>query len=273
MANHGAAPTSAVSYAADAYTLINGGMGVELRDEPDDATGQWLGFPDEVVELGAGQAVRRTVTVRVPEDAAAGECLAALVVENDEPVRSEAQLGLDQVVRQAIAVSITVPGPTDPALVVGAAHHKEIPDGSVVLVDVGNPGNATSPPSAELTLTDADGEVLARHAFEIDRFYAGTSTQLELPVPQPLSPRDYTLTADLADAEHEVAARGATAFEVSAPPLPERGADALERIGASVGATGIPGWAVLAAAVGLVGIGALLPLALRRRQDDPITDP
>ena len=266
VANHGEGATSAVSYAADSYTLVNGGMGVELRDEPDGGATGWLAFPDEVVELAAGQAVRRTLAVQVPEDAEAGEYLAALVVENDEPVRSQAQLGFDQVVRQAIAVSITIPGPAEPALVVGPAEHKEIPGASVALVEVENPGNRHLAPSAELTLTDADGAVLGTREFEMDRFYAGTTTQLELPVPEPLAPGEYTMTADLTDAEYEVAARGATAFEVAAPPISERSSAVLDRIGASLGAPGLPGWALLVAAVGLVGIGTLLPVVVRRRK-------
>lgn len=134
LANVGSAPIAARTYAADVYTIINGGFGARLRDEPQTGTTLWLDYSTDVLQLPAGQGIRRTFTITVPAAAEPGEYITSLVLENDEPIRGSGDVAIDQVVRQATAVVITVPGPRTPALVIGAASHKVVAEKSVVAV-------------------------------------------------------------------------------------------------------------------------------------------
>ncbi len=120
LANVGDAAIAVRTYAADVYTIINGGFGARLRDEPQTGTTLWLDYPTDVLQLPAGKGIRRTFTVAVPADAEPGEYITSLVLENDEPIRGSGDVALDQIVRQAIAVVVTVPGQRSPALAIGA---------------------------------------------------------------------------------------------------------------------------------------------------------
>jgi len=75
------------TYAADAYTIINGGFAAELFGEAPSGTTQWLDYPDREVTLGPGEALVIDFTVSVPAATVPGEYIAALVAENAEPYR------------------------------------------------------------------------------------------------------------------------------------------------------------------------------------------
>ena len=266
VANHGEESLDVASYAADVYTLVNGGMGVRLRDEPISGTTEWLEFPSDVVTLAPDQAVRPTATVTVPEDVAPGEYIAALVVENDQPIQSEGQLGVDHVVRQALAVNITVPGPADPTFAIGSAKHKEVGTGSVALLEIENEGNRHLQPAGTITLTDDSGATIETRELAMDILYAGTSTHLEVPVDERLVAGGYTVTAELADPDHDVEAAGTATFEVPPPPVTERSIPGIDQVTQAIEATGLPVWVMLIAAASLIAVGAIIPIVMRRRQ-------
>ncbi|MER3485703.1 MAG: hypothetical protein C4345_06815, partial [Chloroflexota bacterium] len=72
LANLGESTVEARTYAADAYSLANGGFGV--RSGADFRTGPttWLEYPTRVLALNPGQAVIQSVTITVPNDAHRG---------------------------------------------------------------------------------------------------------------------------------------------------------------------------------------------------------
>jgi hypothetical protein len=51
--NHGSAAIATRTYAADGYTLINGGFGAKDRDSTPTGATSWLTYPSEVLELPA----------------------------------------------------------------------------------------------------------------------------------------------------------------------------------------------------------------------------
>ncbi len=119
LANQGDSPIAARTYAADVATIVNGGFGAGLRDAPSGGTTSWVDYPADVFQLDPDQAVNRTFTVTVPAATPPGEYITSLVIENDEPVRGSGDVAVEQVLRQAIAVAVTVPGPLRGALTVG----------------------------------------------------------------------------------------------------------------------------------------------------------
>ena len=140
------------------------------------------------------------------------------MLENDQPVAGDGALALDQIVRQAVAVVVTVPGTRSPGLSVGAASYLA-GAGSVVSVAVTNTGNIRLKPIVGFTLLDARGAQVAKATVAMDTFYARTATTIEVQLPAPLAPGDYTVHLTLVDAAQGARAdRAGIPFTVAAPP-------------------------------------------------------
>ena len=206
--NFGMRDAVAMIYAADVYSLVNGGMGVRLAGEPTSGATGWLGFEAETIPLAAGEAQLRTFAVSVPADAAPGEYLTSLVIEDATPAEAPAGDGVvaNRVNRQAIAVAITVPGPIVPSLTLGSIQHVVSGGRSIVTVEVENSGNVRLQPSGEFFLTAASGGERVRIPVTMESIYAGTSTVAEIPFTTRLDAGDYTAALSLTDASHAVTA-------------------------------------------------------------------
>jgi hypothetical protein len=228
LGNGGTEAVRVRTFAADAFTLVNGGFGARLDGEPTTGTTAWLAYPTETLDLEAGEALDRTFVVVVPADAKPGEYQASLVLQNADPLggpgaAAGVAVAFKQVVRHALAVSITVAGPLAPGLQIGAASQKPTGDGTILTVGVNNTGNVRLKPTGELVLRDAAGRELGRHPVAMDTVYAGTETTAEMPFARPLDPGEYTVTASLADASGASAMSGPLALSV---PRPAAGVDA-----------------------------------------------
>lgn len=225
-ANFGHEKAAARTYAADVYSIVNGGFGADLFGEPPAATTLWVHYPTQELTLGPQDAVVIEFEVSVPEAAAPGEYVAALVIENSEPVVSSGTLGFEQVNRSAIAISIRVPGPETPALEIREVHYKEVTGVSVVMFEVANTGNVHLRPAGDFVLRRVSTEIAAAPV-SMDSVYAGTSTLLEAPIVELLSSGDYCAELRLTDASTGASATTeCLAFEVPGPvdaggPIPE----------------------------------------------------
>jgi hypothetical protein len=204
--NDGTDALAARTYAADVYTIINGGFGARLRDEPATGATQWLGYTARVIDLPVGQSVHRSLSVAVPSNAAPGEYISSIVLENDQPIKGAGAVALDQIVRQAIAVVITVPGDRAPAIAIGGATHKVVAGKSTIAVAVQNTGNVRLTPTGDLTLFDASGAEVSKATIPMDTFYAESATLVELPLAALLLPGRYTIRLTLADTVQAVTA-------------------------------------------------------------------
>lgn len=281
--NHGTAPVRARTYPADVYTIINGGFGARLSGEPTSGATQWVRYPSDVLSIDPGTGVRRTFTLTVPTDAVAGEHITSLVVQNDDPVTTGTGIAIRQVVRQAIAIAITVPGPLVPGLRIGAARHADVAGKSILGVEVENTGNVRLRPVAELTLSDATGKVVSTASVAMDSFYAGTSTLVELPLAALLRPGEYRIALTLTDAERSVRVEAKDlALTVLPPPATEPGAVGAVReltavaqeLAGTVSLDGVSrvvfqGAVGLAAIATAVAIGGLLAQQLTRMTRPP----
>ena len=188
------------TYAADVYTIINGGFGGRLRDESRTGTTRWLSYPTDVLEVSAGMWTRRSFSVSVPEDTEPGEYITSLVLENDEPIRGDGEVAVNQIVRQAVAVVVTVPGQRSPALAIGEATHRILAGNSIVAVAVENSGNVRLKPMVTFALFDAAGAQVSQTSVPMDTFYAHTSTFVEVQLAALLLPGTYTVALTLDDA-------------------------------------------------------------------------
>jgi LPXTG-motif cell wall-anchored protein len=271
VANTGDAPVDSRTYAADVYTINNGGFGARLRNAPQSGTTGWVDFPAETRELPARASRRQAFTVTVPAGTGAGEYITSLILENDEPIRAVGDIAFDQVARQAVALVITVPGPRSPALAIGAASHRVVATTSVVAVAVENPGNIRLKPTVTFALSDGSGAEVSRAVQPMDSFYARTTAFVEFPLAARLDPGQYTVELRLDDG-----VTGARAYERAIPfvveGLPEPPAEAGTTsglIGVLQGLGGeqiaVPSWAVIVG-VSLL-LGGLFVLVIRRRRN------
>ncbi|NVM96067.1 DUF916 domain-containing protein [Arthrobacter wenxiniae] len=217
LGNHGATSIAARTYAADAYSLINGGFGARDRNSPPTGTTRWLSYATQVLRLGPGQGITQAFTLAVPAGTAPGDYISSLVLENDVPIKGSGSVALNQIVRQVIAVSIHVPGPLHPALELGTASHEFTANRSVVGVQVKNPGTTNLKPAGSLTIRDHGGKVVSRAPATMDSVYAHTDTQIQTTLNGKLQPGNYTLAVALSDSATHVHAAETVAFTVEAP--------------------------------------------------------
>jgi LPXTG-motif cell wall-anchored protein len=201
VANFGAEQVDARTYAADVYSIINGGFGADLHAEPSSGTTLWLTYPEQVVTLAAQDAIVVDFAVTVPAATPPGEYVAALVIENVEPFRGSGSVAIDQVNRSAIAVAIDIPGPRAPALEIGEVGHHVAGTQSVITFGVGNPGNVHLRPAGDFVVFDASGREVGAGPAVMDSVYAGTGTLLEAPLPAVLPEGDYCAVLRLVDEE------------------------------------------------------------------------
>ncbi len=204
LSNDGEVSIAARTYAADVYTIVNGGFGDLMRGDAQTGTTKWLDYPNETLELPAGQSIRLLFTVAVPADTRPGEYVTSIVLENDQPVSGGGKVSLSQIFRTAIAVAVTVPGPRLPSLTIGAATYAIVAGRSVVTVAVENDGNVRLKPEVTFVLLDASGSKVGGAGFQMGTFYAHTGTFVEIPVTAILAPGAYTLQLGLEDAAQDV---------------------------------------------------------------------
>ncbi|GAB4335088.1 MAG: hypothetical protein Kow0010_22410 [Dehalococcoidia bacterium] len=273
--NAGAETVTARTYAADAYTMVNGGFGVRLADEPLEGPALWLDYPDEIITLAPGESVRRAFTVNVPGTARAGEYLAAVVVQNADPIAVSGDgITLAQVQRTAIAVALSIPGDRTATLAIGEPEHRVDGGRSTIAFPVINEGNAHATPTGEMVLSDLEGNELVRVPLSLGTFYAGMPGRVEVQFDGMLEPGRYHASLVLSYADHRTAGEGA--FDVvaelpnAAPSAAEGGENVSRPVpvpasGAPSGAAAgngsdaaIPAAVAVIAALGLLVVGAHL---------------
>ncbi len=274
VANFGHDEVQSRTYAADAYSIINGGFGAELFGEPLSGTSLWLDYPDREIALGPLDALVIEFSLTVPAVTVPGEYIVAVVAENVDPYRGDAgSVTLDQVNRAAIAVAIDVVGPRAPALEIGAVAHKAAAETSFVTFEIVNPGNAHLKPMGVFTLRDGANAVLATGPAVMDSVYAGSETLFETPLAAVLTPGDYC--AELTLTDEKTGATDATEclrFTVEPPPAVTggegggEGAQTLPILSPAIDAAiGNPLVAGLIATVALAVLWVMLLLWWRRR--------
>ena len=101
------------------------------------------------------------------------------MLESAEPVEGSGEVALNQIVRQALPVTVQVPGPLEPAFEFGRAGHIDTAGRSVVQVGITNTGNAHVEPAGDLTIRDDSGETVSEAEATMSNFFAGTETQVE----------------------------------------------------------------------------------------------
>jgi hypothetical protein len=259
------------TYSADAFTLVNGGFGAKFEADPRTGPVAWLGYEAESLELETGMVVTRSATVSVPRGTPPGEYIAALVVQNEQPLPAASAGGLQQVVRSALAVVIDVPGPRVIAFSVGRADHAFAAGTSIIGFPAANEGNALVRPAAAFRLESGAGTPISTLDVTLDSFYGGLAARIEFPLDAALAPGRYCATLVLSNDGAPIANSGRDCFDVGARVDPSGLPSGVPTGGpASPGGLSddggwIPGLLVLLLVISLW----LIILFKRRRRDRP----
>jgi hypothetical protein len=273
-ANFGDERALARTYASDVYSIVNGGFGARLFGERPSGTTLWITYPTKEIALGPGEAIAIDFKVEVPADTPPGEYVAALVIENAEPLRGSGTIAVDQINRNAIAVAIEVPGEQTPALAIGAVRQHEVAGLSVVSFEVHNSGNVHLRPAGDFFLRNGAGEEIAASSVAMDTVYARTSTLLEAPALELLGPGEYC--AELTLTDQETGATDTTsclAFTIVAPadsgvPL----GDLPTQVIAAIGGSGPILPVLFLLLLLMLGAGATILVLGRRRRRAALAD-
>jgi hypothetical protein len=265
LGNFGADKVKARTYAADAYTIVNGGFGARLDGEPTSGTTHWLNYTADTIELAPGTGINRTFKVAVPAGTAPGEYITSLAIQNADSggATTSGSVGIRQITRQVIAVAITIPGPREPRLEVGASTYRTIAGNSFIAIAVKNTGNVRLKPSGEFVLSDASGAEVSRYPVVMDSVYAGTNTFVEVPFAGRLNPGEYTAALALADSAQDVRV-AARPSPLTVPKAELEGA--IQPIGAAPQPAGINQAPAAAAGIDLrvvlIGVSLIIAFAL-----------
>jgi len=268
IANDGTAAIAASTYLADVYTIIDGGFGAQLNGQAQTGTTTWISYPAKTMELATGESTQRSFTVTVPAGTGPGEYISSLVLENADPIAAGGTVGINQVVRQAVAVVVTVPGLRAPGLAIDEATDNVSNGASTVSVGVANTGNVRLKPAVGFTLTDPNGTVINQVTMQMDTFYARTGTTIEFPLSAPLAPGRYTAAVTLDDPGQGAQAAASRIIVVGAPavgvtPVPQSGSISTAQPGAPGQSLPIAGFAL--AAAWLLALAGISVAFVRRR--------
>jgi hypothetical protein len=267
--NAGGKAVAARTYAADVYTIINGGFGGRLRGDAQTGVTSWLDYASDVLQLAAGKAIHRSFSISVPPSTPPGEYITSIILENDQPVPATGTVTLNQFVRQAMAVVISIPGLRSPGLTIAGASHSVVSGKSVVAIGIQNDGNVRLKPLATFTLMDAARSQVSHANVPMDTFYANTTAAVEVPLGTLLQPGTYSVHIVLEDALQGVRVEATRTFVVEASAQPATGGGAAPSlIGVDQQPVGTPapfGWWVIAAGGLAQGVAGLALLALVRR--------
>jgi hypothetical protein len=267
VANDGSSAVPVRTYAAGVYTIVNGGFGARLRDEPETGMTTWLAYPTKVWTLAAGETVPRTFEINVPARIGPGEYITSLILENNQPIESKGTVDLNQFIRQALGVVVTVPGRRSPTLAIGGASTKVVAGLSVVLVAIANTGNVRLQPTVHFALFDQAGSQISETNSQMGTVYARTDTFFEVPLAVLLPAGQYVVRLTLADPKQDLSvASGALPFGVVAQtPITQSGGGSAGLTAATPGggqdgslAPGIVWFAVVLLALAALGMGAVV---------------
>jgi hypothetical protein len=199
LGNAGESRTNATTFAADAYTMPNGGFGVRDISAEQSGPTTWVSYPTETFEIEPGASTIREFDVTVPLDTEPGDYLTSLVIQNTDAIDATGAVALDQIVRQFVAIAIDVPGERAPALSIDTVSHDVTAGRSVVAFDVTNTGNRHLQPTGAFLLLDAQDNVIAQRDVAMNQFYAMTGTTFSVALDTLLAPGDYYASLTLTD--------------------------------------------------------------------------
>jgi len=206
LTNPGTAATLAHTYSASVFTIVNGGFGATDGTGPRTGATRWVDYPEAIVPLAAGATDTKSFTVTVPTGTPPGQYLSSIVLQSADSSKGAGQVSLDHVLRQAIAISIRVPGSLKPQFSLGAVGYTRVGGRSVIEVSLSNVGNEHLKPTGTMTVKDANHSIVSEAPVTLGSVYAGMDTTVAVTLNGLLPPGKYTVSLTLTDSSTGAAA-------------------------------------------------------------------
>ena len=218
LSNDGDSPAQALTYAANVYSIINGGFGARLSNQAKTGVTNWLAYPTTTILLAGRRAEKRSFTILVPNTASPGEHITSLVVQSEKQVVSKWQVAFNQISRQALPVVIDVPGPREARLSIGTVHHATVDGLTVIALPIANTGNIRIHPAGQFIVRNDHGFEVADLPVMMGTVYPGNATAFRDTFKSILAAGRYTVTATLGDSAVGIATETKTeVLEITAP--------------------------------------------------------
>ncbi|MBO9533249.1 MAG: DUF916 domain-containing protein [Solirubrobacteraceae bacterium] len=251
--------------AVDGRTGTTSGSVYANRQDPLSKAGSWIKLPVKSLDLPAGRTMRIPFSLSIPSDAAPGDHLAGIAIQDRHRTHSGSRVAITQIIRVVVGVQIIVDGPTEKALSLGKVALQALPGTKVpsVVVHLENTGGELCKPTLDVTLAGSQQEqqFVTR---KLDTVLPGDAIDFPLPWPNALKAGTYDVGVQAkgcgkTEAAQTSAELGTTL--VGTPDDPEPAAPVV------VKSASVPWLAV----TGLVALAAVLSAAsmafvLRRRR-------
>lgn len=251
-------PRQLLIYPVDGLTGQTSGAVYANRDNRAKKAGTWVTPSITALSLAPHAQQLVPFTVRVPADASPGDHLAGLAVEDANPTRSPGQFSVTEVFRTVVGVDITVPGPAEPSLRLGALGLKALPGTSVAAlsIHIGDNGRKLIKPLLHVAMRGPNGyrRTVTRN---LDTILPGDTIAYPFLWPDGLGRGSYHVVVRASGAPASVTA--AATLRLGAPLRGTSGRNAPS-------SSGLPILLIVLAVVGPVAVGVGVWL-LRRHRD------
>lgn len=204
--NHGSQPLSLLTYTADAFTQVNGGIGILEQSTPQHEPTTWMTFPDETFDLEPDASAIKSFTITVPEGTTAGQYVNGLVVRTAESHEIVGSSTLRQIIQKYLAVYITVPGDLQANYVVGEPEFAVVDTLPLLSIPLENTGNIRVAPEGTMVLYGEDNQVLMTVPVLMGSVYAGDSTLIQVAMSEVPPPGSYAVSLEIVDPDSGITA-------------------------------------------------------------------
>jgi hypothetical protein len=214
-------PVTALIYAADAYSDVNGGFALKEIESERTGSTTWLDFPQQEHDFDAGEGITLSFTVTVPEGTPPGQYITGVAIETSEARDLEGDLPIRQKFRLITPVLITVPGPIEPGFEIGGLAIVTDQATSVITGTVTNTGNIRVRPEGNVVLTDQQGHQVVDAPLTMRSVYAHDSAILSIALAAPIPEGTYYADAHFIDPDTDVeVSLTHVELQAAAPPTP-----------------------------------------------------
>ncbi len=195
--NNGTAAGKVDIYPVSATTSMNGGIAYLPKSAllRDDAA--WIALHDRQLTLAPGQSQTISFQVVVPSSARAGQHFGGIAAENLTPSSSPAggQIHINIQTRYIVPIEIDLPGPTVEQMAVTGAKAGGSNGYQSLLVGMSNTGNQMLKPYGNLSVSNAQGQLLQVLNLKLSTILPDTSIDYPVYVQkQALAAGDYQVS-------------------------------------------------------------------------------
>jgi WxL interacting protein linking bacterial and host surfaces len=189
VANVGSKAGSTSLYAVDATTGATSGAVYRSKQEPRRDVGSWIKLARSTVELMPGESTVVPFSVRVPDEAFAGQHLGGIVAQRSSGViaskvaqggKKKSGFTVNIQALSVLAVQVNVPGPEQPRMTLTGIKPGSQPGHQSLLLGIGNAGNVLVKGSGSLKVVNHAGRQVQSQSFNLDTFVP--KTQIDFPV-------------------------------------------------------------------------------------------